>query len=471
MGCCAVLKSAAPATLEAVSATPVARLAEIDRPSVCLPAAAPQSQDSTPDYRDFVDRALNEARTPAPGAPVSQAHPLLNGVPYSAFRRDVVLETRREMGAFFSSSKIANALADTIERSVGLEAVVLDPTCGIGDLLLAFAARLPLRATLADTVNAWGTQLAGIDKEDHLVRLAKVRLCMLARARGGFVEEADPLQMFPLIQTGDMFSDDAIALIGAADAVLFNPPFGKTTWDERVTWASGEINAAAMFLDHLTRNLAKAVPIAAVLPEVLRCGARYEKFRRLLVGRGYGGGFQMQGRFDTWADVDVFTSLLTCSEGTVELWPDAAQAIGGCISDAFEVRVGAVVPHRDPKLGPERAYICAKTTPAWDRAFVPVTRRRFEGTTFSPPFVAIRRTSSPSDRFRAVATVVTGDEPVAVENHLLVAKPLRGGLARCEVLVATLRSDAINTRLNAVMRCRHLTTGVIKALPWAEPDE
>jgi hypothetical protein len=448
MGCCAVLKPSAPGSSD-----------------------AGQPQRSPKPFSDFVDLAVKAAQTPDLQNPVSEAHPLLNGVPYSAFRRDVILKARREMGAFFSSSKIAGALADKVEASAGLGAVVLDPTCGIGDLLLAFASRLPMMATLSETVAAWGAQLAGIDKEDHLVRLAKVRLCMLARARGGFVEDADPLQMFPLIRTGDMFGGGVADLLDAADAVLFNPPFGKTTWETPVDWASGQINAAAMFLDRLTCRLRKDVPIAAVLPEVLRCGSRYQHFRDLLARRGYRGGFEIYGRFDTWTDVDVFTTLLTRGEDATELWSEANEAIAGRVSDAFEIRVGAVVPHRDPKSGPDRAYICAKTTPAWDNNFVPFARRQFEGTAFSPPFVAIRRTSSPSDRYRAVATVIAGDEPIAVENHLLVAKPLDGRLATCEALATHLRSNDINARLNGIMRCRHLTTGVIKALPWAEQDE
>ena len=45
-----------------------------------------------------------------------------------------------------------------------------------------------------------------------------------------------------------------------------------------------------------------------------------------------------------------------------------------------------------------------------------------------PPFVVVNRTSSPRDRLRATATIIKGTEPVAVENHLIILSPKKGGL-------------------------------------------
>lgn len=420
-------------------------------------------------FSDFVGGALEVARTGrSKGAAVLASHPLLNGAAYSAFRKAVDIETRREIGAFFSSEPFANILASQLSGIIGLDALVVDPTCGIGDLLLARAAQLPLLPTLAETLEVWGRLLGGFDTREDLIQLCKVRLTILARVRGNFTDEVDPLDHFPNIRFQSMFAPESADLLLSADAIMFNPPFGKIAWSERLSWAAGEINAAAIFLDRVTSALSANVPIAAVLPEVLRCGARYARFRSMMIQRGYSGSFEAGGRFDPWTDVDVFTTLLTRSKG--ELWRSQSEPAGQTLGDLFEVKVGTVVPHRDRLEGPERAYICAKTTPAWG-TFVPTVRRRHAGRTFLPPFVAIRRTSSPSDRMRAVATIVTGAESVLVENHLLVAVPRDGTMRSCEALTALLASQQTNDRLNNLMRCRHLTTGAIKSLPWTYTNE
>jgi hypothetical protein len=93
--------------------------------------------------------------------------------------------------------------------------------------------------------------------------------------------------------------------------------------------------------------------------------------------------------------------------------------------------------------------------------------RRFTGRTFFPPLVLIRRTSRPGDNYRAVATLVLGKRRVAVENHLLVATPKRGGAAICRALIRLLRSKRTTTLLDRWMRCRHLTTASASSLPWA----
>lgn len=436
------------------------------------PAAPEASETSAAIFDSFVrDAVITAAAITEDQSVVTPTHPLLNGVPYAVFRRSIGIDTRRELGAFFSGDVIAKGLVQALAPYIDDNALVLDPTCGIGDLLLARAAILPLATTLTGTLSAWGDRLAGFDIRPDLIDLCKARLCMLARARGGFVDDINPLKMFPHIVARSMFAEDSADLLSRAEGILFNPPFGKTTSDREHDWGSGQINAAAIFLDHLTTSVPAGTPIAAVLPEVLRCGSRYARFRSALVARGYAGDFQRQGRFDSWTDVDVFTTVLARSADVKPLWPAAAVFADSVLDDFYEVRVGTVVPHRDIEAGPESAYICAKTTPKWSEGFTPLTRRRHPGRAFTPPFVAIRRTSSPSDKSRAVASIIVGDTPVAVENHLLVATPRDHSLAACQALLTVLRSSQTNDRLNDLMRCRHLTTGAVKALPWSLPDE
>src|ERR1022692_1045587 len=93
-------------------------------------------------------------------------------------------------------------------------------------------------------------------------------------------------------------------------------------------------------------------------------------------------------------------------------------------------------------------------------------KRRHKGSAYHPPFVAIRRTSRPGDLFRATATVVEGKQPVAVENHIIVCLPKDGTFKTCAALMAQLKSDKVNKHLDARIRCRHLTVGVVRQIPF-----
>jgi hypothetical protein len=418
-------------------------------------------------FKTYVEAAERASRedTPADGAS-ARDHPLLNGAPYKAFRQAIDLADRRDAGTFFSGPAIATRLAELLGSEVPEQSLVVDPTCGMGDLLLAYAERLPMSGSLSDTIAAWGERLGGLDLRDDLVRMTKVRLVMLARARGGFgglVEEIDDI--FPMIQVGSAFDESPI--LAKADGFLFNPPFGQTTPSVEPQWSAGQINAAALFLDALVDGPSGPRPIAAVLPEVLRCGSRYGRFRDHLTRKGFGGTFASLGRFDAWTDVDVFVSLLKPSDAD-GLWADLAQPAEATVGSEFLIRVGTVVPHRHELAGSRHAYLCARTTPAWDKGFEPTQSRLFSGTVFKPPFVVVRRTSSPSDRQRAVGTVIIGNQDVAVENHLIVAKPMNGGVDACRKLLERLKSSSTTKHLNRVLRCRHLTTGAVAGIPLRE---
>src|SRR5581483_4574739 len=146
-------------------------------------------------------------------------------------------------------------------------------------------------------------------------------------------------------------------------------------------------------------------------------------------------------------------------------WWDSASA-GVRVGDLFEINVGPVVPHRDPTEGPEYQYIHSKALPPFGRTCGSRERRRFKGTTYKPPFLAIRRTSGPRDKFRAVGTIVTGNEPMAVENHVLIATPRDHTIDSCSRLMDLLRKEFANDWLNQRIRCRHLTVSSLEEIPW-----
>lgn len=420
-------------------------------------------------FENYVDAAvLSLGQCETADAPITRRHPLLNGAPYRAFRTAIDLDERRVAGTFFSGRAIASRLAEMLFLELEGQGLVLDPTCGMGDLLLAYADRLPLASTLNSTLQEWGQRLAGFDLRGDLIRMTKVRLTLLAKARGGFTDPVlDVDDHFPQIRVGDALLETDAPLL--ADGYLFNPPFGQVVPAKKTTWSTGQVNAAAIFLDELISKRSNVPPISAVLPEVLRSGTRYRRFREHLVALKVGGTCELLGRFDRWTDVDVFATLMSSSEAP-QLWTSSTASSSGTVGGRFTIKVGAVVPHRHVESGDDKPFLCARTTPAGAMTFQASARRGFSGTLFAPPFVAIRRTSSPSDRCRAVGTVVVGKEPVAVENHLLVALPQTGGVKECRKLLKLLQNERTTAHLNQVIRCRHLTTAAVAGIPWPELD-
>ncbi len=177
------------------------------------------------------------------------------------------------------------------------------------------------------------------------------------------------------------------------------------------------------------------------------------------------------GQFDTWADVDVFVLRgAVVKEGTfsADAAPWSFEKSDTTVADAFDVNVGAVVPHRDPENGPVVRYLTVHDLPFGSRIEADtLTKRRFAGRLFEPPFLAVRRTSRPGQQIhRAVGTIVAGDGPVAVENHVLVCTPKDGTIASCKALQTVLHSDATDTWLDERIRCRHLTVGAVRDVPW-----
>jgi hypothetical protein len=137
------------------------------------------------------------------------------------------------------------------------------------------------------------------------------------------------------------------------------------------------------------------------------------------------------------------------------------------ISDLFEVSVGPVVPHRCPHKGNCYPYLDTSSAIPWS-IVSKLPKRRFKGTVTKPPFVVVRRTSNPGDKYRAVAAMVTGSSPVAVENHLIVLKPKDGTIKQCNKLIEFLKRASANQWFNERIRCRHLTVSSVKEMPLME---
>lgn len=425
-----------------------------------------------PSFDAYVDElrelAVRAGRAGLEAAERARTWAELDGNASRVFRRRVALDIRRDEGTFFTGHTLAARLVAPQAGAIREGASVCDPACGLGDLLLAAARHLPIVGTLAETLELWGRQLRGHDLRADLVSTTKVRLYLLAMARGAEAGVAPhPDEAFPLITVGDFFEVDHAL---EARVLLLNPPYGRVQAPDSVDWARGSVSEAAIFAEHALEKLGDDSRFCAILPDVLRSGSRYQAWRERVESLARPTSITPMGQFHPTTDVDVF--LLRARRNPrargASWWPPPPEAATR-VQDLFDVSVGAVVPHRHADEGSEIAYVYARLLPATGVYTVGTVRRGFDGTTVRPPFVAIRRTCRPVKQgSRVLASIVAGKEPVAVENHLLVARPHSGTLSDCRRLVTLLSSQETSDWLDQRIRCRHLTVGAVQQLPW--PD-
>lgn len=395
----------------------------------------------------------------------------LNGQASVELRLAAPLETRRKFGAFFTGTDLGAKLI-ACGTGFGPNSVFFDPTCGMGDLLIAAARCLPICDSLTKTLKKWGQQLSGTDLHQEFVDGARTRLVLLARQihKSDEVLQIPNAKLFPNIRVADGLKQ--ASLFSRATHLLLNPPFGQVAAPPNCKWAGGRITEAAAFVIAALEQAKPGTQMLAILPEVLRSGSFSEQWRRRVGQLAEIQIVQPYGIFDDCADVDVFLLRLV-KRPTEVVATNYAWAIRTCIigsttiGDFFEVHVGRVVPHRDPEAGPSHPYIHARSVPAWTIMKNFTDSRHHSGLVYKTPFVAIRRTSRPGHPYRATATVIAGITPVAVENHLIVCEPKDGTLATCKALMKQLKTKAVNEFLDQRIRCRHLTVGAVSSIPFS----
>ena len=433
-----------------------------------MPAPS-KGHDALEDFTEYVEsiqQLVQPANPIPPAAWRNQLAQCLDGGPNRVLRSQPQQSDLKRQGAYFTGARLALRVANAA-LTHSAKALYYDPACGAGDLLLAIARKLPLADTFQDTLQQWSTRLAGCDISADFVRLAKTRLALLAAKRCRSSPPFDrptASQWFPRIVVADSLRDERRT--PKADIVVMNPPFGYASAPPTCDWASGRINAAALFATRAIRDVRPGARIVAILPDVLRSGTRYIAWRESVRASGTVLSERSLGLFDPWTDIDVY--LLHFEKTSTKRRskrPPTPTPTGG-LGKRFHVHVGSVVPHRHPEEGVPVPYLHARSIPGWtESSDVPETRK-FDGRLFEPPFVTIRRTSRPDDGKRAVATVILGDDPVAVENHLIVCLPKNGSTTACRELMRRLRSRKTDDWLNKHLRCRHLTTRLIAGLPW-----
>lgn len=377
----------------------------------------------------------------------------LNGAAAAALRKLIPLRDRRNLGAFFTPQKLAEELAAPLADIRG-DAVILDPCCGAGDLLLASLRSIaPAQAISSAHVKVHGTDIVS---EFTKVALARLR----------FQLEKLSLDNVDI----DIAHRDGLDPAGLVDAthIIINPPFGLSDAPTSCSWTNGRVNKAALFIADILSHVQVGTSLYIILPDVLRCGTRYARWRQLVEQQVHIESIKSLGKFDRWTDVDVFMMTGQVVARAVNesrgLWTSHFE--GKTVGDLFRVSVGSVVNYRDPQRGPCRSFLTAKSFPTWEEIESVVGNRRFQGKVESSPFVAIPRTSSPNEPVRSRGAIIIDSRPIAVDNHILVVSPYDGRLESCRELLGVLKQPVTTTWLNNANRCRHLTVADIKSIPW-----
>ena len=357
--------------------------------------------------------------------------------PYQVLQHLVPREERREKGTFFTSSITADSLWKDAIATLQPGSIVVDPACGAGDLLGPAANKINV-SHISNVV------IRACDIDADFTKIAVARLRQSAGSQSGLVEG---------IQRD--FMEDATTVADASHVVL-NPPFVPVIIDE--TWASGQVNAAALFTIRALKNMQPGARLLAVLPDVLRSGSRYAAWREHIEGLSAVNRVEPLDVFDEQTDIHVFILDVTVGPAQGEAsWNRTLSAT--TLKDFADVRVGPVVPHRDPVTGPNCQYVTARSLTSGEAQY-----RQFAGRKDRGPFVLVNRTSRPGESPRVRARMWTGTEDVAVENHLLIVAPKDG--VSCADLFGVLTSQATADFLDDRIRCRHLTVRALKEIPW-----
>ncbi|RRC95910.1 N-6 DNA methylase [Schaalia canis] len=356
---------------------------------------------------------------------------------HNLLRETVSLEARRAQGVFFTGSKMASLLWEGVIDGVGNGAVLVDPACGVGDLLVAPLERV---------------ERNGIQDVSVLVSDVSADLAQIARMRLLNIDQRGAVQIEAM--EADFLHESS--LVSKATHVVLNPPF--VSMDANESWASGQVNSAALFVVNALASMQEGARLLAILPDVLRSGSRYEKWRLHVSQMAKINRLKVLDVFDDHADIHVFVLDLTVgSTGRDFLWTPSIRDT--TLGQMAEVRVGSVVPYRDSGRGSEVSFVTARALAEGRKL-----ERRYEGRLDYGPFVLVNRTSRPDSSPRLRAHMWTSDEPVAVENHLIVVKPREG--VECADILTVLSSPSTEDFLNQRIRCRHLTVSAIKEIPW-----
>lgn len=400
---------------------------------------------------------------------------VLNGKTSSALHQLISTKIRKNAGIFFTGTSLSDKVVYKIKTLLTNGAKVIDPACGAGNLLIACAKHLPKGKNFGDTVRIWSNSIRGCDLHYEFIRAARLRLALLAASYHQSSISTNEIlnyqNAFCGIQIGDYLEFSNI--IKNSDCIVVNPPFGYTQAPKDCKWASGKVQTAGLFFCELLRVAENGHRLIGILPDVLRSGTRYEKWRDLILKDSQSLKIELFGKFDSKTDVDVFILDIVkggkANKRKIFFTPRGFKStIRNKVSNFFDVHVGPVVPHRDPEIGPQYPYINVSTITPWKTMRKITHFKKYKGKTFSPPFVVIHRTSSPNDKYRCKGAIINIKKKVAIENHLIVLTPHDKKLSTCKKLLILFQNQKTNDWFNQRICCRHLTVSSLSEMPWWE---
>jgi N-6 DNA methylase len=412
---------------------------------------------SVNNYQAFVDQLnehINARDLMSPESWLAKSSLFVDGQAAGELRRLVDIDTRRAYGAFFTDSDLAY---DVIVKSgiiLGENAVIHDPAVGAGNLLLAVWKFIQSK-------NA-SIKLTGTDIHSQFIQAARLRLQIQDAINNGVAQIKHDLSINDGLSNNDYYAK--------ATHILTNPPFNLMEVDETITWSKGKASAAAVFLEKIINYINPGTQVVAILPDVLRSGSRYKKWRSLIERYCIISNLRKLGQFDRYADVDVFAVTLKKRTQPISIsgpyaWSECYKH-GHILKDHFDISVGSVVDNRDKQIGPNRPFLVSRGLSGWQTITSATRQRQFSGRSIEGPFVVIKRTSRMGDKHRAVGSIINISEPVYVDNHLLIARPKSGNIEDCHRLIHLLATDKVNDWINEEIRCRHLTVKVVERIPY-----
>lgn len=388
----------------------------------------------------------------------------LDGIDLIA-RRLLTAEEMKNAGTFFTGQALSSRLISDIKNTVNENSIILDPTCGTGNLLIEASRQLAVKKGLKETLSKWGEQLSGYDINPSFVDAAKLRIILEAIIRGAnkdcSIDEA--MLLLKKISTRNAL-EIAKKELKNVTHILMNPPFSNWRLDTPNYFSSGKTNAASVLLIHFIREMREGCYINAILPDVIRSGSRYINTRKFS-NDNIAANCSVWGRFNKKTNVDVFIlSGKKVNKNSGIKWQKESHE-RTAISSRYLIKIGPLVSYRDKEEGPLSPYLHQKNSPHGKVISHISEKRKFKGKLYTPPFVVVKRTSSPKDKPRASATLILGKKPIAVENHMIIIKPLSGCLDECFRLLHILDKESTNVFLNDRIRLRHLTVKAIGEIP------
>lgn len=379
------------------------------------------------------------------------------------------VEEMKEAGSFFTGQALASEAVNRFSNPINANSRIIDPACGAGNLLIECSRHLEIGDSLSDTLAVWGKVIWGFDIHESFVDCTKIRIVIEALSRGCKLDCSidDAISLLKNISVKDAMSVTK-SDVDSMTHLIINPPFTNWKPGKNHLWGDGKVNAAAVIFDFYLDILPNNCDVCAILPEVIRSGARYQALRASIEKR-LQAKCEVWGRFNAKTDVDVFVLYGRKQQSSQNIFWQKNYVDFSVLAEKFDVFIGPLVAYRDKEEGLEYPYLHAKNCIRGKEIIDISETRKFQGKVIEAPFVVIKRTSSPSDKVRASASLIIDNRSkIAVENHLIVVKPKDGSLEECRKLLKVLETQFVNDYFNDTIRMRHLTVQSIKNIPYID---